>query len=566
MRTGWSIAVNHLARLLSRTLTRQDQSGGYLASATVSAGPAQSRLLNTVLSATSTVRSLPGLRLATTGLSMDQPAAEDIVIAKLQQARTQQGPWSCCGVPERIAVLHSLRLKIASNPRFLARFVNRANEAETLAAEVLPLLDACRFLELEAERILREAVAGTRGRPMWLYGTRVVLRREPLGVVLIIGPSNYPLMLPGIQALQALAAGNSVLIKPAKGGTAVLEVLVDMAESVGLPAGVLQVLPESTEAATIAIRKSVDKVFLTGSATTGQVVSRELADSTTPAVMELSGCDAVFLLNDADPELVSDCLLFGLTFNQGQTCMAPRRVLATDEIADQVLSLLLKKLTERQSRNFRPANAGVSRLAAKMIEDAILNGGQLLSGSIDIVNAEPELHGVAILDKVTADMAITSTDLFAPVLSFIRVSSEEQALVENARCPYALSAAIFGTTHRCHDLARRVHAGCIVINDMIVPTADPRVPFGGRGKSGYGVTRGAAGLLEMTQLKSIVSTRRWFKPHLYATTPADTEAMEYLIRIEHARSALRKLATVPAMIKSTLSQIKHRRSQGVREI
>ena len=472
---------------------------------------------------------------------------------------------------ERIAILKSLRLRIAQDPRSLARFVSRQNEAETLAAEVLPLLDACRFLELESPKILREKVSGTRSRPMWLWGTRVLLRPEPLGVVLIIGPSNYPLMLPGIQALQAIAAGNAVLIKPAVGGTAAAQALVDLAESSGLPSGLIQVLPESPAAATIAIRQGVDKVFLTGSATTGQAVCRDLANSTTPAVMELSGCDAVFILDDADPELVSDCLVFGLTLNQSRTCMAPRRVFVSDHMAEQVLPRLLNKLQLRAQQGVRTADSTAFGLAAEHIQDAISNGAQLLAGSVRPSNGQSELHGVAIhgaaiLDQVTADMGITTADLMAPVLSFIRVASEEEALRENTLCPYALSATVFGTAQRSERMARRINAGCVVINDIIVPTADPRVPFGGRGKSGHGMTRCEAGLLEMTQLKAIVSTRRWFKPHLHSPTPVDADVMEQLIRLEHASSPLAKLMVVPRMIKANLSQLKFRRSQGVREL
>jgi aldehyde dehydrogenase (NAD+) len=101
----------------------------------------------------------------------------------------------------------------------------------------------------------------------------------------------------------------------------------------------------------------------------------------------------------------------------------------------------------------------------------------------------------------------------------------------------------------------------VVINDMIVPTADPRIPFGGRGMSGHGMTRGEAGLLEMTQLKAIVATRRWFKPHLHSPTAADADVLEQLIRLEHSASPLQSLMAVPKMIKATLEQMKMRRRQ-----
>jgi aldehyde dehydrogenase (NAD+) len=486
----------------------------------------------------------------------------DTVRTQLMNARTSQPDWASVPLSSRLQILKKLRLLIAADPRILANTVDRDNLAETLAAEVLPLLDACRFLETEATRILQEKTVGQRGRPMWLWGNSVVLRPEPLGVVLIIGPSNYPLMLPGIQLLQAIAAGNAVLVKPAANGSQAMQTLVSMAVSAGSSEGLIQVLPEGSEAATEAIHGGVDKVFLTGSANTGRAVSRELAESATPSVMELSGCDAVFILDDADLNLVSDCLVFGLTLNNSQTCMAPRRVFANNQQSDEILRLLKLKLATRkpESDQHSVTSQRAISFAAKKIREAIASGAELVCGSLSNTSTA-ELSGVAILDHVTSDMSIAQADIFAPVLSFIRVESAEQALRENSRCPYALSATVFGSPARCQQFARLIHAGCVVINDMIVPTADPRVPFGGRGMSGHGMTRGEAGLLEMTQLKAIVGTRRWFKPHLQSPTAADADVMEQLIRLEHAAHPLQSLLAVPKMIKATIEQMKIRRSQ-----
>jgi acyl-CoA reductase-like NAD-dependent aldehyde dehydrogenase len=478
---------------------------------------------------------------------------------QLETARAAQAVWSGTSLRNRLMILRKLRLKIAGDPRALAIKVDRENLAETLAAEVLPLLDACRFLECKAPQILREQVISNRGRPTWQWGNQIALRPEPLGVVLIISPSNYSLMLPGIQALQAIAAGNAVVIKPAIGSSKPIQALVSLAISAGLPAGLIQWLPESVEAVAAAIRQGVDKVFLTGSATTGKVVGRALAESTTPSVMELSGCDAVFVLEDADLNLVSDCLLFGLTLNNSQTCMAPRRVFASDQQTDEILKLLKTKFqTWKRDRGTIPLTESIGSVETT-IRAAIAHGAELVLGSLTESNTE-SLSGVSVLDRVTSDMCVAQTDLFAPVLSFIRVKSESHALEENAKCPFALSATVFGSAARCQRFARRIPVGCVVINDMIVPTADPRVPFGGRSGSGHGMTRGQAGLLEMTQLKAIVRTRKWFKPHLHRATVADADVLEQLIRLEHAANPLKSLKALPNMIKATVEQIRLRRA------
>ncbi len=139
------------------------------------------------------------------------------------------------------------------------------------------------FSSARPGRFSNLASLSTGSRPMWLWGNGVTLRRDPLGVVLIIGPSNYPLMLPGVQILQAVAAGNGVLVEPAPGCSRPIEMLVGLMESAGLPPGLIQLLPESPDAATAAIPAGVDKVFLTGSAPAGRAVSRDLAEGTIPS-------------------------------------------------------------------------------------------------------------------------------------------------------------------------------------------------------------------------------------------------------------------------------------------
>ena len=188
--------------------------------------------------------------------------------------------------------------------------------------------------------ILAPQRLSTHTRPFWLRRVTAETRREPLGVVLIIAPANYPLFLPGVQALQALAAGNAVLWKPAPGGMAAAEALRDVLVGCGLDPALLQLLDESPQAAVDAIAAGVDKVFLTGSAATGTAVLYQLAAHLTPAVMELSGCDAVFVLPGAEVERTVAALAFGLRLNGSATCMAPRRLFLVGDHPGLVPALL----------------------------------------------------------------------------------------------------------------------------------------------------------------------------------------------------------------------------------
>jgi len=175
--------------------------------------------------------------------------------------------WVAMPVQGRVRVLRAARHRMAERAEEFAAAISpllARSKADTLMSEVLPLLDACKFLEREAARLLRPRRLGLSGRPLWLGGVRAEIYREPLGHVLIIGPANYPLFIPGVQALQALAAGNSVTWKPGMGGAAVAALVARALRESGLPEGVLTVTEESVEAAQRELERGADKVIFTG--------------------------------------------------------------------------------------------------------------------------------------------------------------------------------------------------------------------------------------------------------------------------------------------------------------
>ena len=417
--------------------------------------------------------------------------------------------------------------------------------AEILTAEVLPLAEAFRFLERKAGKILRPQKLGLRGRPFWLGGVHSRICREPLGVVLIIGPGNYPLFLPCVQALQALAAGNAVLIKPGVGGSAAAVAFAGILTRAGLDANLLQVLPESTGAASFAIESGVNKVVLTGSATTGEAVLGQCAKNLTPATVELSGCDAVFVRADAELDRVVRALAFGLRLNNSATCIAPRRVFVHRSRATELEGRLTEKF---QSGSGIEVSGFTSPHWFALATEALAGGAHLLAGN---VQADGSLHTPLIFAGMKPSMRLAQADIFAPVLSLITVSDDDEALAFASQCPYALGATIFSRDEAAAQLlAGRVQAGAVVINDLIVPTADPRLPFGGRSRSGFGVTRGAEGLLEMTAPKVITVRRGKSLPHLDPPHAADAELFHAYIQTVHAGAWRNRLAGVKKLFHS----------------
>ncbi|MBV9785580.1 MAG: aldehyde dehydrogenase family protein [Acidisphaera sp.] len=447
------------------------------------------------------------------------------VAAALQAARAAAKTWRETPLRRRLRIIRSARRRIGRDPEAIAATLGDCRPlADTLVAEVLPLVEAARFLERQAAAVLATRTLRRRFRPLWLWGVEAEIRREPLGVVLVLAPSNYPLFLPGAQILQALAAGNAVCVKPAAGGAAPLRALAALLHEAGLPDGAFIVLDDSVATGAAASRAGFDRIVLTGSAATGRQVLAAAAATLTPCTMELSGCDAVYVLPGADLDLVAGALAYGLRLNGGATCIAPRQAYLPAALAGPLEQMLQARIAGFPAH---PVPAPVGALLDRLLDEAQAAGARVLAR-----RTEAGVPPIVVADAPPS-LPLLRTDIFAPVLALVPVADMEQALAIAQENPYALGASIFGPPAAAMALAARVPAGSVVINDLIVPTADPRLPFGGRKQSGFGVTRGAEGLLEMTAMKTVSLRRGRFRPHLHAPRPGDAARYATMIRFLH---------------------------------
>ena len=385
-----------------------------------------------------------------------------IAVAATTPKLGAQARWAATPVRARLEIVAGFRRLLAERAQQFAAASGR-DQPNCLVAEVLPMLDACRFLLETAENALAPRRMDNENRPIWLVKTRLEVRREPVGTVLVIGPGNYPFFLAGIQTVQALVAGNAVVLKPGIGAGTVLRLMAETLVEAGLDPALLDVTSEDVDEVYRALDTGqIGLIVMTGSENAGRKVQIRAAELGIRTVMELSGEDPVFVLPSADLDRVVKALRFGTTFNNGETCIAPKLVIAWSSVAAEV--------TRRMEKS-----------------------------GIDLV--------------------------------VIPVNSSDEALFHASRSGFALGATIFGREKDALEFAGRVDAGVVVINDMIAPTADPRLPFGGRRRSGYGVTRGIDGLLEMTQIKSIVVRKGRWVPHL--DKPADANIFLKYIRLVH---------------------------------
>ncbi len=444
-------------------------------------------------------------------------------------ARLVQSVWSREPVRERLRLLRIARLSLADEAEELAESVAKirgVSLAEVLASEILPFLAACRFLERRAVKILRPQRFGSRGRPKFLGPARSIVERQPRGTVLILAPSNYPLFLAGVQAIQALIAGNAVLFKPAPGCSEPAQKLANHLEAAGFPRHLFGLLPEEPSHGIAALESGeIDKVVLTGGVETGRKILESCASRLIPATMELSGLDAMLVREDADPERVANALRFGLGANGGRTCIAPRRIFLHEGAYHAVRDFCRKTWIDRDLPGNSPA--------ASLVRSAIEAGAEPFAGETDA----DDLTSPLILENVPPDSPLWSEDHFSPVAALTTVKSDEEALDRIAECGFALAASIFtADLDAAMRLQRQIPAGVVTINDLIAPTADPRLPFGGRQLSGFGVTRGIDGLLEMTTPRVVIRRgQKSWAPHFEPEHPDDSRLFLSFIRISHSR-------------------------------
>jgi len=482
------------------------------------------------------------------------------------KAYQAQLAWSQRKIGERTAILAKLRSLLVESRHLISEAIesqSRQDYRETIASELMPLADSAKWLNKAAKRVLAPRYLDGGGSPSWLGRLRSVVHRVPHGLVMIIGTWNYPLFLPGVQILHALAAGNAVVFKPAPGCDRISYLLVSLMIRAGVPEALIVLLDSSLESAQHAIEIGVDKVIMTGSSRSGRTVLHSLADHLTPAVMELSGCDAVYVLPGADMHRVCDLLVFGLRLNGGATCMAPRRVFVPKKSSEVFHRLLRQRLEDSRQKSWTTrVSSQTYHQLWEGVEDAVRKGARVFSGgpraaiSSPAENPESVSCGHLVLTDVTTEMRLCSEDIFAPLAMIIPVDDWSDALRADSRCPYALSASIFGPIEDALRLVRFVSAGFVSINDLIVPTADPRLPFGGRGESGYGVTRGNEGLLEMTFPK-VVSTRlgSWL-PHAKLPEPSDEELLDGLLQFSHHNLIKVRLRGLVQTVRAAMSQRK----------
>ncbi len=429
------------------------------------------------------------------------------------RAREAQSSWAARSLPERCELLRRFQAELFDRREEVAEVICRETgkpRAEAIFAEIMFSLDTASFLVRNSRRFLKPqrvphhnwALKSKRGR----------LYYEPLGVVALITPWNYPFAIPVGQVLPALAAGNAVLLKPSELTPWTGALVAELAERAGAPSGLVQVLQGGGEVTAAIIDARPDKVFFTGSVETGRKVAEACARNLIPSVLELGGKDAMIVLADANIDKASSAAIWGGFTNCGQACLSVERVYVEEAVAERFISLCVEK-----TKNLRVGsnadseidigpmirNKEIERVEAQLL-DATSHGAKILIGGCRMPEKGPNFFAPTIITSVDHTMRLMREETFGPVVAIQTVAGADEAVRLANDSEFGLSASVWTrNAKRGREIASRLRVGSVMVNDVASYYSITEAPHGGCGASGWGRVHSRLGLLEMTNVKYI---------------------------------------------------------------
>lgn len=439
------------------------------------------------------------------------------VIKTVQRARKAQVAWAQRSVKERARVLSKMHDLVLNAKEELMDLMQLESGKARLHAleEVLDVVNNCRYYAVHGPDMLKPRRCKG-GIPLL---TRATEYREPLGVVGIISPWNYPFTLALSDALPALLAGNSVVLKTSEktpySALRARELLIEA----GMPPDVYQVVNGRGEVTGAMLIDHVNYVSFTGSTATGRLVGRQTGERLIRCSLELGGKNPMIICKDADLSRALEGAMRGFFTNAGQLCIAYERCYIHKEIWESFVSQLTRRTTEVRLGKSYDYGCDMGSLISpehlkvveKQVQDARKKGATVLTGGKARPDIGPSFYEPTLLTNVNKNMDIYYQETFGPVICLYPFENEEDAIRMANDSPYGLNASIWSANIRkAEDIAHKISAGTVNINDAYAAGwSSIDAHMGGIKDSGIGRRHGPEGLLKYTQTKNVAVQRFW---------------------------------------------------------
>ena len=448
----------------------------------------------------------------------------DEQILQKQRAFFESGAtWS---VATRLEYLKKLKKAILAYQDDICRALYQdlgKSSTEAYMCELGLCLEEIAYFCKNLKKLAKDRVVPT---SMANFYAKSIINFVPRGNVLIVSPWNYPFLLSVEPLIDALAAGNTVVLKPSAYSAAVSAVLRRLLPEV-FPPEYVSVVSGGREENKMLFSMKFDYIFFTGSASVGREVLRRAAENLTPVSLELGGKSPCIVDETANIALAARRIVFGKFLNCGQTCVAPDYILCHHSIKEKLIAALRAEMV-RQFGAEPLANADYGkiinekhfrRLSALLDEHKIIMGGKTSS---ELLKIEPTL-----MDNVSWNDPVMQEEIFGPILPVLTYQTTQEAIAQVQARPHPLALYIF-SSHKRHiaEITQRCRYGGGCINDVILHLATPYLPFGGIGESGMGCYHGPFGFETFSHKKSILDKKTWIDiPARYQPYSALTKKM-----------------------------------------
>lgn len=427
------------------------------------------------------------------------------VQAAVARARAAQPAWEATPLRERVAiVLRAVEILRKRADATIARMYEETGRAtlDTLMIEIFAGLDSMNFYARNAQRVLADRSVGL--HLLRLKKAKVIFR--PLGVVGVISPWNGPFILSLNPTVQALLAGNTVLIKPSEFTPFSGRMVEELFRDAGLPEGVVQVLLGDGETGGALLEAGLNKISFTGSVRTGRKVGEVCGRNLIPCTLELGGKDPMIVCADANLTRAAGGAVFGSMMNTGQFCASTERVYVEASVAAAFTAKVVERASQVQvGRDLGPFISDRQvEIVERHVADAVAKGAKVLLGG----KREGNGFQATVLADVTHDMLVMQEETFGPILPIMVAKDLEDAIRLANDSEFGLGASVWTTNARkAEAVARRLVAGSVTVNESSVTYGALEVPFGGRRNSGVGRVNGMGALQAWCHTLPVISDR-----------------------------------------------------------